>query len=96
MVIVSLLQNDGKVLDDFIVWCEAAYLMINVNKTKDMLTDFRKNPPIPQQSVIANKSVGIVSTYKYLGAITDDKLHWEQNTNSIHSKAQQTVLIGEM
>lgn len=44
MVIVSLFQNDedghGRVLHDFVDWCEVALLKINVSKTKDTLIDF--------------------------------------------------------
>lgn len=47
-VIVSLPQDSetghGSVIDDFVKWCEASHLQLNVSKTKDMLTDFREMP----------------------------------------------------
>lgn len=45
-VIVSLLHNQdlghGPVVEDFISWYDRFYLQLNVNKTKYMVTDYRK------------------------------------------------------
>ena len=83
----------GKVLDGFIDWCKASYIKITTSKMMDMLIDFRKNPPTPSQTVIADDTDEIISSYKYLGTIIDDKLQLEDNRNAIHSSAQQRLFL---
>lgn len=83
-VIVSLLNDDeaehGAGVDDFINWYSSFFLSINVSKTKDMISDFRKSKPTSASStVILNIEVEIVSKYKYLGTVIDDKLRSEAN-----------------
>ena len=62
-VIVSLLNNDenshGQVLDDFLSWCDKAFLELNVSKTKELCVDFRRSPPPPQNSVVNGQTVDI-------------------------------------
>lgn len=36
-------ENDHGLVDDFVQWCDNAFLQINVLKTKDMHIDFRRN-----------------------------------------------------
>ncbi len=36
--------DNGPVVNDFIDWCERFLLNINVSKTNEMITDFRKKP----------------------------------------------------
>ena len=40
---------------------------------------------------IHNKPVSIVSTYKYLGTIIDDKLKWNENVRALCSKGNQRL-----
>ena len=45
-VIVSLLQDSetghGPVISDFVGWCDASHLQLNIAKTQDMFIDLRK------------------------------------------------------
>ncbi len=96
-VIVSLLQDHegghGPVMDNFITWCNDSCSQLNVCKTKDMLIDFRKNPPASAPTFINGTAVEIVSQYKYLGTILDDKLTSEANTDYICKKANQRLFF---
>lgn len=76
--IVSLLSSEesdhGPVVDDFVFWCDRAFLQLNVEKTKDMLIDFRRKSSTPQNTTINGQMVGFVETYKYLSSLIDNKL----------------------
>lgn len=94
-VIVSLLQDQevghGPVLDYFVRWCDDSYLQLNVSKTKDMILDFRKNPPVTTPTFLKGTAVEVVSQYKYLGTILDNKLSFETNSDAICRKANQRL-----
>ncbi len=63
-VIVSLLNDQdtdhGPVVRDFIDWCERSSLNINVSKTKEMITDFRKKPRPSSPAFIHGPAVEVV------------------------------------
>ena len=54
-------------LDDFTEWCDEPYLDLNVNKTKEVIVDFRRYTYGAIQ--IRGETVEIVHSYKYLGMI---------------------------
>ncbi len=56
-----------------------------------MLNDFRENSSTPSQTAIKDNTVDIVNTYKYLGTRIEDKLQWEDNTDNVHYRAQQSM-----
>ncbi|XDV11492.1 hypothetical protein PO909_000423 [Leuciscus waleckii] len=95
-VIVSLLNefesDSGPVTDHFIQWCDASFLNINASKTKEMFIDFRKKNSVPVlPSAIKGHQVEVVTQYKYLGTVFDDKLQFEANTDIIRGKALQRM-----
>ena len=94
-VIVSLLSDaevcHGPVVDDFVSWCEEAFLQLNVTKTKDMCIDFRRSEPAHQSTVINGQIVDLVTTYKYLGSIIDNRLKFDVNTEMLCKKGQQRL-----
>lgn len=70
--------------------CKDDNLCINVEKTKEVIVDFRKTkrrhpPPI----CIGGAEVEVVSSYKYLGVHINDDLKWKSNCNSLVKKAHQ-------
>ena len=91
--LISLLsgsENDhGDVLQEFVNWCDDSYLELNVLKTKELIVDFRKKVRDAPKTVIHGQEVEIVSEYKYLGTIFDDKLKWDVNTCTVVKKCQQ-------
>ena len=67
-------------------WCRENDLDIKVNKTKELVIDFRKRgTPIPEVT-INGLPIERVSEYKYLGTVIDDKLEFDKNTNCTTSK----------
>ena len=64
-----------------------------MTKTKEMIVDFRRQEHSPGKTIIHNNEVEIVSNYKYLGTIFDDKLKWDDNTEEIVKKGQQRLYL---
>ena len=56
-----------------------------------MIVDFRRQEHSPGKTIIHNNEVEIVSKYKYLGTVFDDKLKWDDNTEEIVKKGQQQL-----
>ncbi len=86
-VIVSLRNNEetshGPVIDHFVIWCQNAF------KTKDI--DFRRNVTNTDKTSINGLEIEVVTEYKYLGSIIDDKLCFESNTSLLCKKGQQRL-----
>ena len=66
-------------ITNFVQWCNDNFLELNVEKTKDMITDFRskKKKKKTQSNSVVIKRVDIdrVSTYEYLGVVFDSSLN---------------------
>ena len=79
--LLSMLQGSeqyhGPALTEFADWCDNSYLDLNVTETKEMIVDFRRQEHSPGKTSIQNNEAEIVSKYKYLGTIFDDKLKWD-------------------
>uniref|UniRef100_A0A8C7H3V2 Reverse transcriptase domain-containing protein n=1 Tax=Oncorhynchus kisutch TaxID=8019 RepID=A0A8C7H3V2_ONCKI len=73
------------------VWCQENNLTLNVNKTKEVIVDFRKqqreHPPIHIDGTVVER----VASFKFLGIHITDKLNWSTHTDSIVKKAQQRL-----
>ena len=72
-------------------WCKSNNLILNLEKTKEMIIDFRKGEINHSPLVINNQTVERVDTFKFLGNTICSSLKWEVNTNHILSKAQQRL-----
>ena len=84
----SIYQEEVK---RFTTWCVDNYLELNVLKTKEMIIDFRRKPTSIPDLYIGDEKVERVSQYKYLGSITDNKLTFNQNIESINKKCQSRI-----
>ncbi len=94
-VLISLLQDGeadhGPALNDFIVWCDDHFLQLNVHKTKEMATDFRKASHFSSPAVTKGSLVEEVKSYKYLGTVIDKNLNHDFNTSAICKKGLQRL-----
>ena len=81
--LLSLLQgaesDHGCALPAFVECCGKNLLDLNVSKTKELVTDFRKNKTSPTPSIIHGEDVEIVDSYKYLGTVFDSHLKFDVN-----------------
>ena len=66
-------------------------LDLNVKKTKEMMTDFRKVPTVIPDFFIDGVKVQRVTEYKYLGTVLDNKLDFNKNTDFIHKRSQPRI-----
>ncbi len=80
-------------VDSFVSWCEEAHLILNVDKTKELVIDMRRKKPEADPILIKGQSVEIVPSYKYLGVHVDCKLDWKKNSNAIFKKAQSRLFF---
>ena len=72
-------------------WCDNTSLDLNVTKTKELIVDFRRQEHSPGKILIHNYEVDIVSKYKHIGTIFDDKLKWDNNTEEFVKKVQHRL-----
>ncbi len=72
-------------------WCGANNLSLNVEKTKEVVMDFRRNPIDHPPLTIDTSTVERVSSTKFLGVHITEDLTWTTNTKSISKKAQQRL-----
>lgn len=56
-------------------------LQLNVNKTKEMVIDFRRSPPSPVMTTIKSLDIEIIDTHKYFVLVIDNKLRFQPNFN---------------
>lgn len=93
--IVSLLHSDetdhDPVMNDFVFWCENAFLQLHVSKTKDRLINFRSKPCALRNTTIKGQVVEVVETYRYLGSLIANKLNFTSNTDNTFQKGQQRL-----
>ena len=90
--ILGLIKNDESNyrlnIQKFTKWCDDNYLQLNPSKTKEILFDFRADPPACNPIEIKGENIEIVPKYRYLGTTIDSKLKWHDECKSILSKAQ--------
>ncbi|KAK3509537.1 hypothetical protein QTP70_001254, partial [Hemibagrus guttatus] len=72
-------------------WCKADNLSLNVEKTKEMVVDFRKAQSDHSPLEIDGSDVEIVKSTKFCGVHLAEDLTWSLNTSSITKKAQQRL-----
>ena len=63
--------------------------MTYVDKTQEMVIDFRRQGYAHVAAQIYGEPVEIDNWYKYLGTVFEDTLKWGQNTKAITKKGHQ-------
>ena len=98
-VLLSMLQGSEQhhapALTEFVDWCDNSYLDLNMTKTKEMTVDFRRQEHSPGKTIIHNNEDEIVSKYKYLGTIFDDKLKKEQHRRNCKEGTTAAVSLAK-
>lgn len=78
-------------VDRLELWCKENNLILNTNKTKEMIVDFRKKGTAPPPLLIDCAAVERVSSIRYLGVHISNTLTWRQNTLTNLKKAHQRL-----
>ncbi|PIK55917.1 hypothetical protein BSL78_07187 [Apostichopus japonicus] len=95
-VLTGLLYNNDSSafvseVQKFVAWCKSNSLMLNINKTKELVFDFRKGNIVHDHVIIDGNVVERVESYKYLGTYIDNKLNWNVHTKAVKGKACQRL-----
>lgn len=94
--VIGLISNNDEMayrreVENLSLWCHDNNLSLNVNKTKEIIVDFRIKRPDHTPIIIDGASVEIVDSFRFLGTHISDTLTWSLNTKSILKKAQQRL-----
>ena len=91
----GLIQKDDssyrQAVEDLIEWCGKNYPELSVTRTKELVINFRRAKVNMDPIVIRGQPVEIVTNYKYLGTIIDNKLDWSPNIEACCKKANQRM-----
>lgn len=74
-------------------WCRTNNLIININKTKELIVDYRKRKSDTQPLIIDGVCVERVTDSRFLGVILQEDLTWSANTEALVKKAQQRLYL---
>ena len=94
--LVSLIRDDcdlaySEEVEQLVGWYSKNNLILNVDKTKEIIVDFRKKQPSHTPLLINNTAVVVVSSTNNLGLHITDNLTWSVNTAALVKKAQQLL-----
>ena len=81
-------------MNKLISWCSENNLELNVNKTKQIIVDFRRKKASPIYLLLIDGwTVEIAQHFKFLVSTISNNLKWELNTDIIVKKAQQRLFV---
>ncbi|KAI3353613.1 hypothetical protein L3Q82_004815 [Scortum barcoo] len=94
--VVGLIRDDNDLayreeVEQLVRWCEGNNLILNVDKTKEIIVDFRKIQPSHAPLLINNSAVEVVSSSRFFGEQIADDLTWSVNSASLVKRAQQRL-----
>jgi hypothetical protein len=93
-VIAGLIENDCdreyKLCTEFVNnWCVTNFLDLNVQKTREVVWDFRRKSGCSLPVIINNLTVEVAPMYKYLGVLLDDKFTFRHHVEQQLKKVQK-------
>ena len=80
-------------IDYFTNWCKENKLLLNTDKTKEIIFDFRSKPNPILPVIIDNQPIEQVHSYKYLGVTIDSKLKWDIQATTIAKKINKRMFF---
>ena len=97
--LIGLIQNDDESayraqITSVVKWCEENNLILNVDKTKELIVDFRrKHKNIKEPVYIYDNVVEQVGSFKLLGTYIANDLTWNIISHEILKKARQRLFF---
>ncbi|KAK1795727.1 hypothetical protein P4O66_001210 [Electrophorus voltai] len=94
--VVGLISNDDdsaykEEVNQLVVWCNNNNLSLNVNKTKEIIFDFRRKNMVHTPLTIHGTAIELVRSIMFLGVHITDDLTWTIHTTSLIKMAQQRL-----
>uniref|UniRef100_A0AAZ1XIU5 Alkylated DNA repair protein AlkB homologue 8 N-terminal domain-containing protein n=1 Tax=Oreochromis aureus TaxID=47969 RepID=A0AAZ1XIU5_OREAU len=73
--------------------CDTNNLLLNTEKTKELIVDYRKNADLHPPIHIKGTAVEHVSSFKFLGVHISEDLIWMNNCSKLVKKAHQRLFF---
>lgn len=77
-------------VEKLVGWCKDNHFLLNVSETKEIVVDFRKDPPT-LCPLVSGRQVAIVRQYKYLSSNIDAEFDWFPNALALLKKGNQRL-----
>ncbi len=74
-------------------WCQENHLSLNIDKTKELVVDYRRQSREHTPITIDKTPVERVSSFKFLGVHITEDLTWSAHTDAVLKKAQQRLFF---
>ncbi len=74
-------------------WCQENHLSLNIDKTKELVVDFRRQSRERTPITIDKTPVEPVNSFKFLGVHITEDLTWSAQTNAVLKKAHQRLFF---
>ncbi len=84
------LQRGGEYLTK---WCQENHLSLNIDKTKELVVDFRRQSREHTPISIDKTPVERVNSFKFLGVHITEDLTWSTHTDAVLKKAHQRLFF---
>ena len=88
---MQIVDMHRTLIDNFVEWSEQNHLRLNVNKTREMVIDFRRKKTPSQPLRIRGEVVEEVEDYRFLGVVIDTRLDWKSNTKAVYKKGMSRL-----
>ncbi len=74
-------------------WCQENHLSLNIDKTKELVVDYRRQSREHTLITIDKTPVEWVSSFKFLGVHITEDLTWSAHTDAVLKKAHQRLFF---
>ncbi len=74
-------------------WCQENHLSLNIDKTKELVVDFRRQSREHTPITIDKTPVERVNSYKFLGVHITEDLTWSTHTDAVLNKSHQRLFF---
>ncbi len=74
-------------------WCQENHLSLNIDKTKELVVDFRRQSRDHAHITIDKTSVEQVNSFKFFGVHITEDLTWSAHTDAVLKKAHQRLFF---
>ncbi len=88
-----LTLNTGAEVSTLTKWCQKNHLSLNIDKTKELVVDFRRQSREHTPTTIDKTPVERVNSFKFLGVHITEYLTWSAHTDAVLKKSHQRLFF---